>query len=123
MKPHAMPSPVLHEARAMPSPVKTTSELDDYLRLTVTPRGSIPTVLLGNQSARFSGLVKMAVKYLAIHASSAPVERLFSVAGKMFRPDRRSLSDKHFEDIMLIRCNAHSKPWAMSDFDADALHW
>ena len=65
----------------------------------------------------------MAVKYLAIRASSAPVERLFSVAGKMFRLDRRSLSDKHFEDIMLIRCNAHFKPWAMSDFDADALHW
>ena len=36
-------------------------------------------------------------------AFSAPVERLFSIAGKFFRPDRCHLTDKQFEEHMFIR--------------------
>ncbi len=35
-------------------------------------------------------------------ASSAPIERLFSSAGKIFRPERRRLNDKTFEELMLV---------------------
>ena len=38
-------------------------------------------------------------------ASSAPVERLFSVAGKVFRPERCRLTDNTFKILMFIRCN------------------
>ena len=96
--------------RAMSSPVKTTSELDEYLREPSLPEDASPLSYWDANQHRFSALAKMAVKYLAIPASSAPVEHLFSVAGKMFRPDRCSLSDKRFEDMMLIRCNAHIRP-------------
>ena len=43
--------------------------------------------------------------YLSVPASSAPVERLFSIAGKVFRPERCRLTDKNFETLMFIRSN------------------
>ena len=45
---------------------------------------------------------------MAIPSTSAPVERLFSIAGKIFRPERCSLSDDNFETLMMIKCNSES---------------
>ena len=50
-------------------------------------------------------LAKLATVYLAVHASSAPVERIFSIGGKIFRPERCRLSNNLFESLMFIRCN------------------
>lgn len=47
----------------------------------------------------------LAMELLAVPASSAPVERLFSVAGKVFRPERCRLTDHRFQLLMFIRCN------------------
>ncbi|CAG2247836.1 unnamed protein product [Mytilus edulis] len=47
----------------------------------------------------------LAVQYLAIPATSAPVERLFSTAGKTFRPERCRLADGTFEKLMMVKCN------------------
>ena len=47
----------------------------------------------------------MLSQYLQIPASSAPIERLFSIAGQVFRPERCSLSNKLFETVRFIRCN------------------
>ena len=38
-------------------------------------------------------------------ARNPPVERLFSIAGKIFRPERCRLADKHFQQLMFLRCN------------------
>ncbi|XP_048867860.1 E3 SUMO-protein ligase ZBED1-like isoform X2 [Brienomyrus brachyistius] len=59
----------------------------------------------GNQTS-FPELARLACKYLAIPASSAPVERIFSAAGNIFRPERSNLNDKTFEDLLLIKCNS-----------------
>ena len=32
-------------------------------------------------------------------------KRIFSVAGRMFKPDRCHLTDKSFEALMVINCN------------------
>ena len=72
--------------RAMPSPVKTISELDDYLREPSLPEEAAPLSYRETNQHCFSDL--------GIPTSSAPVVRLFSMAGKMFRSDRCSLSDK-----------------------------
>ena len=43
-------------------------------------------------------------------ATSAPVECLFSTAGKVFRPERCSLKDDTFEKLnMMIKCNHQIK--------------
>ena len=54
-------------------------------------------------------LAKLAKKYLMIPATSASVERLFSVAGRVYRPDRCRLSDKRFEYLLFIKTNMHFK--------------
>ena len=54
-------------------------------------------------SERFHGLSVLARKYLALPATSAPVECLFSVAGKTFRSDK---CDPTFEKLMMMKCNA-----------------
>ena len=56
-------------------------------------------------SNKFPTLSKLAKTYLALPASSAPVERLFSIAGKIFRAERCLLSDKNFEALMFLKCN------------------
>ena len=50
-------------------------------------------------------LAVIAKRVLSVPASSAPVECLFSVAGKMFRPDRCQMKDTTFECLIFIKCN------------------
>ena len=52
-------------------------------------------------------LSKIAQRYLSVPASSAPVEKLFSVAGKFFRPDRCSLSDEVFHKLITVKSNGY----------------
>ena len=61
---------------------------------------------LENRS-KFSALaeVHVACEVLSIPSSSSPVERLFSIAGKVFTPERCRLTDARFQELMLIiRC-------------------
>ena len=50
-------------------------------------------------------LVVIAKRVLSVPASSAPVERLFSVDGKIFRPDCCQMKDTTFECLIFIKCN------------------
>ena len=50
-------------------------------------------------------LAVIAKPVLSVSASSAPVELLFSVAGKSFRPDRCRMKDTTFENLIFIKCN------------------
>lgn len=59
----------------------------------------------GENEDKFPILAKLAKIYLNVPATSAPVERLFSIAGKIFRPDRCRLNDSTFQMLMMIKCN------------------
>ena len=88
-------------AAALPADV----EVSEYLPLPALANDSDPLTFWKDNRMRFPKLSKLACKYLALPGSSAPVERLFSVAGKIFRPECCSISDSRFEEMMLIRCN------------------
>ena len=86
-----------------------TNELEAYLAEPCSGMESDPMDYWKVSSDRFPVLSKLASKYLSIPATSTPVERLFSVAGKTFRPERCRLSDANFVKLMTIKFNSNSK--------------
>ena len=57
-----------------------------------------------NQS-RYPTLSKIARIYLGVLATSAPVERVFSHARNIMRPDRSRLLPKNFENLVFLKVN------------------
>ena len=84
----------------------TNNETASYLSATCADMEDNPLDFWHKNGSQYPTLSKMDNKYLAVPASSAPVERLFSIAGKVFRPDRCSLNDDTFEKLMIIKCNS-----------------
>ena len=92
------------DTQANSSSVET--EVKDYL---TTPCSTNDTNVLQywkQKQTTHPCLTKLALQYLVVPASSAPVERLFSIGGKIFRPDRCRLTDQTFERLIFIKNNA-----------------
>jgi hypothetical protein len=53
----------------------------------------------------YPNVKKLFLEFNAVLPSSAPVERLFSFAGIITRPNRRRLSDKLFEQLLLLKAD------------------
>ena len=98
-----MPSPNSSSSRNRHN--SGVSEVDIYLSESCIEMTENPLDFWRMNSARFQLLTNAARKYIATPATSAPVERLFSIAGKIFRPDRCLLTDTTFETLLLIKCN------------------
>ncbi|XP_076109057.1 zinc finger BED domain-containing protein 4-like [Mytilus galloprovincialis] len=99
-----MPAPSV-ERKRNPSGISVSSEMDDYLSDNCIDMSKDPLLYWHSNCQRLPRLAKLAVQYLAIPATSAPVERLFSTAGKTFRPERCRLADGTFEKLMMVKCN------------------
>lgn len=94
------------ESQAAAVPIDSAPhELPVYLRSPCLEDDANPLLFWKINEHNFPNLAALARKYLAIPASSAPVERIFTVASEMFRPERRYLSDKTFEELLNISCN------------------
>ncbi|CAG2185495.1 unnamed protein product [Mytilus edulis] len=76
-----MPAPSV-ERKRNPSGISVSSEMDDYLSDNCIDMSKDPLLYWHSNCQRLPRLAKLAVQYLAIPATSAPVERLFSTAGK-----------------------------------------
>ena len=97
----------------MPSTSKSTdssTEVNRYLSQPCLAMETDPLQFWMSQQQNSPVLSAMACKFLTIPASSAPVERLFSIGGKIFRPERCRLADKTFERLMNIKCNSKVSP-------------
>ena len=70
------------------------------------PRQTDPLAYWKLHAMKYPVLSKVAPRYLSIPTSSAPTERVFSVTGKIFRPERCRLSSEVLEKLMFIRGNA-----------------
>ena len=78
-------------------PPKHAFYLTVYLTVTCDPVLDIeddPLKFWKDNEAEYPCLSKLANKYLAIQASSAAVERLFSIGGKVYRTDMCRLKDE-----------------------------
>ena len=67
--------------------------------------GNDPLQYWKENEEKYPTLAQLAKYYLAIPATSAPVERLFSVVGKFFCPDRCRLNEQTFQMLVMIKCN------------------
>ena len=51
-------------------------------------------------------LFRLAVRVLAVPASSAPVERVFSHGGIILRPNRAQMNDELLANLIFCKCNS-----------------
>jgi hypothetical protein len=69
------------------------------------PQTADPLIWWRENEARFDGLKRLARKYLAIPATSAPSERVFSLAGNICSRRRASLSPDHLDALVFLNAN------------------
>lgn len=55
---------------------------------------------------QYPSVKRVFLRYNTNLCSSVPVERLFSFASLLLRPNRRSLEDSLFEQMLLLKCNS-----------------
>jgi len=80
-------------------------ELMDYFRTTSLEYDSDTLAWYKSHTSDFSHVARAVRTVLSIPASSAPVERIFSTTGKIFRPERSRLKTEKFEQLVFIKCN------------------
>ncbi|XP_048867870.1 zinc finger BED domain-containing protein 4-like isoform X12 [Brienomyrus brachyistius] len=95
------------ESQTSPSDIaKATRDVIVYLSQPCLAEDADPLAYWKGNQTSFPELARLACKYLAIPASSAPVEKIFRAAGSIFKSERGNLNDKTFEDLLLIKCNS-----------------
>ena len=65
----------------------------------------IDNMLVFHKSSVYKTLSKLATKVLCVPATSAPVERVFSQSGFLFRQHRASMSKKMLQMLTMLKCN------------------
>ena len=88
------------KSKSVSKPTSST-EVNKYLNLPCITEEENPLDYWKKKDT-FPVLSSLACKYLCIPASSAPVERLFSIAGKVFMPERCRICDECFQQLMMI---------------------
>ena len=91
----------------LPTTAESGSEISTYLREPCVAYECDPLLYWEANTNRFPELSILSCKYLCVPATSAPVERIFSVAGRITRPDRSRLRPVMVESLVYITCNRH----------------
>ncbi len=85
--------------------LKIRHELNDYVKVPLQEYESDPLAWWNSNKDLFPHAARAASALLSIPASSAPVERVFSIAGKIYRSERTRLKGHKYETLMFIKCN------------------
>lgn len=80
-------------------------EIDEYCRTIRSSSFKCPLEFWKANHAKFPLLANLAKKYLGIPASSASVERMFSICGHIFSLRRRKMGIKIFCEIVFLKLN------------------
>ncbi len=102
---HSFFDDLMQDSTYSPSSNEVETLIEEYLSTPNLPQEDDPLIYWKTHNKIYSCMSIHVPQFLCIPASSAPVERLFSIAGKTFRPERCRLSDKTFEMLMFVKCN------------------
>ena len=80
-------------------------EVTEYLQEQIISFDENPLSFWKNNEKKFPHLSQLAREYLGCAATSAPSERVFSIAGNFYTSDRSLLGTATFRSLMFIKCN------------------
>lgn len=83
----------------------TDSMIDEFVRITAESGMTNALEFWKKYEKHFPQLADLARKYLSVQASSAAVERMFSIAGHIFSPKRRRLAVVFFIMLVFLKLN------------------
>ena len=86
---------------------KRTSEQETEVFLHEGQMDELPLDYWARKSLEFPILSQVARKFLAIPATSARIERVFSIAGKILRTDRSRLLPRNLETLLYLKVNCN----------------
>jgi hypothetical protein len=84
---------------------KAEEQVDDYIRTLSSSKFTCPLIFWKGAENKFPELANLAKKFLGIQASSASVERMFSISGHIFQCKRRSMGTKLFTELVFLKLN------------------
>ena len=85
------------EPEAETNSFQSQSNTDNYLAAPCVSMDTNPANYWKENHRKYPSLANIAKEVLGIPSSSSAIERLFSIAGKVFTPERCRLSDDRFE--------------------------
>ena len=78
-------------------------ELVDYFKTAPLQYDNDPLAWWKSHASDFPHVARRTKTVLSISASSAPVERILSTTGKIFRPERTRLTAEKFEQLVFCQ--------------------
>ena len=86
--------------------VSQSSEIEISTILTAVSSKKVDAIKHWCEERNLARLKPLALKYLSTPATSAPIERVFSVGGHIFFPKRGRLLGDNLSKLMVVKCNA-----------------
>ena len=87
------------------------SKIDDYFEAPAADM-SMDLAQFWQENQKSYQIYQSQKDILGVSSPSAPVEGLFSIAEKVFTPERCRLTDGRFEQLMIIRYNNNVQAYA-----------
>lgn len=94
-----------YKRRRIESDQSVAAQLNTYVTLCDDSANCDVLSFWSVNRSRLYRLFTLAMRCLAVPASSAPVERVFSHGGIIMRPHRARLSHKMLSNLIFLKCN------------------